>query len=119
MGKAAKIFIHLENLQSEAFSDGLGTVEPIRFHAVIRTKEEQDEEANVSFAAATEISMDAAVAAVLSQLDGSLKFVAEQGTALKAFLSGKDVSVFLPTIFGKSLEHYSGVLNVSLPCCYC
>lgn len=102
-GKAAKIFIHLENLQSEAFSDRLSTEEPIRFYAIISTKKEQDEEANVSLAAATEISMDGAVAAVLSQLDGSFKFLAEQRTALKALLSGKRLFTLLPTLVGNRL----------------
>lgn len=64
--------IHLENLQSEAFSDGLSTEEPISFYAISSTKEEQEEEAK-SLAAAKEISMGAAAAAVLSQLDACFK----------------------------------------------
>lgn len=48
-------------------------------------------------------NMDASAAAVLSGLDGIFGLEQEPRTALKAFLSGRDVFVFTQTGFGKSL----------------
>lgn len=48
-------------------------------------------------------SVDAAVAAVLSELDGVFTFKEEQRTALKAPLVGRDVFALLLTGFGRSL----------------
>lgn len=60
-----------------------------------KTREEEDhdeeeEKATASPAAATEISRDAAVAAVLSDPDGNFASEEEQRTALKAFFSSPE-----------------------------
>lgn len=64
------------------------------------TEEEEEEiqEATASLADAKEISADAAVGAVLSEL---ITLKEEQRTAVKVFLSGKDVSVLLLIGFSK------------------
>lgn len=59
-----------------------------------------------SLAAVEEISVDAVVAAVLSELNGNFHFKEEQRVPLKAFLVGKDVSTLFPAGFGKSLVTY-------------
>lgn len=46
-----------------------------------------------------ESSMDAAVAAVMSALEGILALKEEQGTEQEAFLCGKDVFTLLPSRF--------------------
>ncbi len=53
-------------------------------------------------AAAKEVSLHAAIAAVLSELDNTSSLKEEQRMALKALLDGKDVFVLLPTGFVKS-----------------
>lgn len=59
-----------------------------------------------SLAAANEINRDAAVAVVLSKLDGILAVKEEQGTAQMAFLCEKNV--ILLTDFGKSFGKHRG-----------
>lgn len=57
-------------------------------------------------AAAKEIGVDAAVAAVLSELDGIVEFKVKQGTAQEAFLSEKDVFTLQIICFGMNFgEH--------------
>ncbi len=55
-----------------------------------------------TMAAPIELSMDASIAAVLSELDNISSLKEEQRTAPKAFLGGKDVFALLLTGFGKS-----------------
>lgn len=49
--------------------------------------------------------MDAAVVAVLSQLDGVLALTVEQRTALRAFLGDKDVYTLRMTVFHTTAAH--------------
>lgn len=57
----------------------------------------------VSLAIAKKISVDDAVAAVLSEVEGMLALKDEQRMALKVFLGGKDVLTLLLTGCGKSI----------------
>lgn len=57
----------------------------------------------MNLTAANEISVDAAVTAVLSELDGIFTLKEEQRMTLKAFFSEKDILSLLPTGFSKSL----------------
>lgn len=70
---------------------------------ITTTEEEEEEKHTVSenLAAAEETGVDAAVGAVLSELNGSFTSKEEQNMALKAFLSGQHVSTSLLTGFGK------------------
>lgn len=68
---------------------------------------EVKQEATASIADAKEISVKAAVAPVLSELDGNVTLKIEQRMALKVVFRGKDVTS-LQAGFGKSLpKHHS------------
>lgn len=58
--------------------------------------------------ATKEISVDTAVAVVLSELDGIFALKDEQRTAQKAFLGGEGVFSLRLTGFGKSLVEHTG-----------
>lgn len=61
----------------------------------------------MSLVATNEISVDAAVTALSSELDGIFMFKEEQRTTLKALLSGKDVFALLTTGGSVGLFEYS------------
>lgn len=63
--------------------------------------EEELQEVTSSLAAATDISMDAAVEAFLSELDGVFTLKEEQRPTLKAFLGGKGACASLLTVWQK------------------
>lgn len=70
----------------------------------LNTTEEEKEkiqEATASWAD-EEITMDASVTAVLSELDGISALKDDQRTVLKAFLGEQNVFTLLPTGIGKS-----------------
>lgn len=73
----------------------------------LKTTEEEGE-ATDGIVAAYEISVDAAVAAVLPELGGIFDIREEQIMVLKACLGGKHVFVSLSTGFGGSLAKHSG-----------
>lgn len=62
---------------------------------------EEEAEAIASVAAATEIRVEAAVVAVLSELDGISELKKEQRMAFKCFLRGKEVFLLFSADFGK------------------
>lgn len=62
-----------------------------------------------------EISVDASVVAVLLERDDILTLKEDQGTAPKAFVSGKDIFIILPNDFGRgSVEGCGARLMSSL-----
>lgn len=74
------------------------------------------EEANASLqtvAAAKEKSVDAAVAALLTELSGIFALKEEQRAALTAFLCGKAVFCFTLDIFGKSSAKHCGASQLT------
>ena len=66
------------------------------------TKAGSDSSFKTTMAACTELSIDSAISSVLSDLESLSSLKEEQRTALKAFLSGKDIFALLPTGFDKS-----------------
>ncbi len=56
-------------------------------------------------AVSEQVSIDAATASVLSELESISSLKEEQRTTLKAFLNGKIVFVPLPTDLSESLNH--------------
>lgn len=68
-----------------------------------KKEEEEIQEATVSRAAARNISADAGVAAVLSEMDGFFTLKEEKRTTLKLLLHGKDVFASFLTGSGKNL----------------
>lgn len=80
-------------------------------------EEEEGEQVTASRAALFENRVDAAVAAVLSALDGTFASQKEQRTSLKAVLRGKDVLTLLPSVFSKCLvKHGSTAQRSRLSC---
>lgn len=67
-------------------------------------------------AASKETHVDAAAAAVLSELDGVFSLNERQRMAQKDFLSGYDVFALLPSGFGSGLGHHSTQLATE-QCC--
>lgn len=95
------------------------------------TKEDRKDkhEAFASLATAADSSMDAAVAAIFSEMDAVFSLKEEQRTVLKVVLGRKDVFELFSTVFGKSLaklvscRHQNlnlidGRLVHHLPVCY-
>lgn len=87
----------------------------------IKTHKEEVAIANLKMTAAVrEISVDAAVAAFLSGLDGIFTLWEEERTALKAFLGGKDFFSLLRENIITSLSFDQGcnaLVNLAvLPC---
>lgn len=66
----------------------------------------------VSLATAKEMSVDAAIPALLPELDAIFTFK-EQRLALKAFPGGKDVSALVVFGFGKSDVKHHGALRLA------
>lgn len=63
----------------------------------------------MSLATANEISIDAAVAVVLSQVDGTFTLNEEQRRVLKGFLGGENIFALLPTVF---LQEFSKIPRI-------
>lgn len=76
-------------------------------------EEEEEEQVTASRAALFENKVDAAVAAVLSALDGTFASQKEQRTSLKAVLRGQDVLTLLLSVFSKSLVKHGGTAHCS------
>lgn len=65
-------------------------------------------------AAVQENRVDAAVFAVVPELDGLFTVKEEQRTVLKAFLRGNNVFTLLPTGFGQSSVKYCSALRPAM-----
>lgn len=64
--------------------------------------------------ATKEISGDAGMAAVLSEVDGVFTLKEEQRATLKAFLGGKDIFALLHTSFDRSSVKHHGTYRLSM-----